>query len=290
MRMFTAVVNCARTPPMLLPVEPLPWWLSRSITRTSRQPASVKCHATEDPTIPPPMITTSAVSMSRAILAEIQIPHSCPQKVAVQCQHGAPWRCAMSLPRKYALVTGSSRGMGWGIALNLAEQRAQIALQHSHAAYLNVPSWFASRNPGAHHLQEETGIGGIGKQGGCVRTREHQHSRPGTYDLQIVQQAALVVGQKCPTDYGNVEFVRSSREDCLVPIVGDAHSKPGMREYAVSRSQDVGIGTDGEHSGLARHPALLGGAGATFPALTSKQMTCPILMQSGARGTCQVAS
>src|SRR5581483_7151578 len=181
-------------------------------------------------------------------------PASCSQKVPVQGWHGAPWRCAMSLAGKYAMVTGSSRGIGRGIALKLAEQGAPIALQHSHAAYLN--RWFASRNPGAHHLQEETGIGGIGKQGGCVRTREHQHSRPGTYDLQIMQQAALVVGQECPTDYGNVEFVRSSREDCLVPIVGDAHSKPGMREYAVSRSQNVGIGTDGEHSGLARHPAL----------------------------------
>ncbi len=40
-RIFTGVANCARTPPMLFPVEPLPWWLSRSSTTTLRQPALV---------------------------------------------------------------------------------------------------------------------------------------------------------------------------------------------------------------------------------------------------------
>src|SRR6185369_17104859 len=48
---------------MLLPVEPFPCWLSRSRTNTFVQPASHKCQAMLDPTIPPPMMTTSAVSM-----------------------------------------------------------------------------------------------------------------------------------------------------------------------------------------------------------------------------------
>src|ERR1700730_6261044 len=60
--MFTGVENCARTPPMLLPVEPLPCADSRSRTRTPRQPADVRWYAMLDPTIPPPMMTTSAVS------------------------------------------------------------------------------------------------------------------------------------------------------------------------------------------------------------------------------------
>ncbi len=34
MRMLTSVANCARTPPMLLPVDPRPWRVSRSITST----------------------------------------------------------------------------------------------------------------------------------------------------------------------------------------------------------------------------------------------------------------
>src|SRR5438270_12128377 len=61
--MFTGVENCARTPPMLLPVEPFPCELSRSMTSTLLQPACVRCHAMLEPTMPPPMITTSAVCM-----------------------------------------------------------------------------------------------------------------------------------------------------------------------------------------------------------------------------------
>ena len=57
------VANCARTPPMLLPVEPLPCELSRSMTSTFLQPASVRCQAMLAPTMPPPMMTTSAVCM-----------------------------------------------------------------------------------------------------------------------------------------------------------------------------------------------------------------------------------
>src|SRR5262249_19792145 len=61
--MFTGVENWARTPPMLLPVDPLPCELSRSITSTFLQPACVRCQAMLEPTIPPPMMTTSAVCM-----------------------------------------------------------------------------------------------------------------------------------------------------------------------------------------------------------------------------------
>src|SRR5215472_7244105 len=61
--MFTGVENCARTPPMLFPVEPLPWELSRSTTRTLPQPAVVRCQAILEPTIPPPTMTTSALCM-----------------------------------------------------------------------------------------------------------------------------------------------------------------------------------------------------------------------------------
>src|SRR5882724_1532271 len=65
--MFTGVENCARTPPMLLPVEPFPCELSRSITSTFLQPASVRCQAMLEPTMPPPIITTSAVCMLPAL-------------------------------------------------------------------------------------------------------------------------------------------------------------------------------------------------------------------------------
>src|SRR5215469_12207770 len=61
--MFTGVENCARTPPMLFPVEPLPWELSRSMTRTLPQPDVVRCQAILEPTIPPPTMTTSALCM-----------------------------------------------------------------------------------------------------------------------------------------------------------------------------------------------------------------------------------
>src|SRR5215831_7947415 len=61
--MFTGVENCARTPPMLLPVDPLPCELSRSMTSTFLQPACVRCQAMLEPTMPPPMMTTSAVCM-----------------------------------------------------------------------------------------------------------------------------------------------------------------------------------------------------------------------------------
>src|SRR5580765_1499115 len=61
--MFTGVENWARTPPMLLPVEPLPCELSRSMTSTLLQPACVRCQAMLEPTMPPPMMTTSAVCM-----------------------------------------------------------------------------------------------------------------------------------------------------------------------------------------------------------------------------------
>ncbi len=61
--MLGAVANCARTPPMLLPVEPLPWCDSRSTMSTLWQPSSVRCQAMLEPTIPPPIITTSAVCM-----------------------------------------------------------------------------------------------------------------------------------------------------------------------------------------------------------------------------------
>src|ERR1035437_527690 len=60
MRMLMGVANCARTPPMLFPVDPLPWWVSRSIPSTSRHPASVRWYAMLEPTIPPPMMITSA--------------------------------------------------------------------------------------------------------------------------------------------------------------------------------------------------------------------------------------
>src|SRR5208337_2355419 len=62
--MLTGVENCARTPPMLLPVDPLPSAVSRSITRTFLQPAATRWYAMLEPTIPPPMRTTSAVCMS----------------------------------------------------------------------------------------------------------------------------------------------------------------------------------------------------------------------------------
>src|SRR5580658_5843608 len=62
--MLGLVANCARTPPMLLPVDPLPWCDSRSRMSTLRKPASVRCHAMLAPTIPPPTITTSAVCIS----------------------------------------------------------------------------------------------------------------------------------------------------------------------------------------------------------------------------------
>jgi hypothetical protein len=38
-----------------LPVDPRPCWLSRSITNTLRHPACVRCQATLDPTMPPPI-------------------------------------------------------------------------------------------------------------------------------------------------------------------------------------------------------------------------------------------
>src|SRR5450759_4300435 len=60
MRMWMGVANCARTPPMLFPVEPLPWWVTRSTTSTSRHPASARWYAMLEPTIPPPMMITSA--------------------------------------------------------------------------------------------------------------------------------------------------------------------------------------------------------------------------------------
>src|SRR5258708_301946 len=69
--MLTGVANCARTPPILLPVDPLPWELSRSSSKTFLQPAVVRCHAILEPTIPPPMITTSAVCMVRQLLLQI---------------------------------------------------------------------------------------------------------------------------------------------------------------------------------------------------------------------------
>src|SRR5258708_6132310 len=69
--MLTGVENCARTPPILLPVDPLPWELSRSSSKTFLQPAVVRCHAILEPTIPPPMITTSAVCMVRQLLLQI---------------------------------------------------------------------------------------------------------------------------------------------------------------------------------------------------------------------------
>src|SRR4051794_3044156 len=65
--MFTGVENCARTPPILLPVEPFPCEVSRSITSTFLHPACVRCHAMLEPTMPPPMITTSAVCMLLAL-------------------------------------------------------------------------------------------------------------------------------------------------------------------------------------------------------------------------------
>src|ERR1700731_3290706 len=65
--MYTGVENCARTPPILLPVDPFPCELSRSITSTLLQPACVRCHAMLEPTMPPPMMTTSAVCMLLAL-------------------------------------------------------------------------------------------------------------------------------------------------------------------------------------------------------------------------------
>src|ERR1051326_2699748 len=61
--MFTVVENCARTPPMLLPVEPFPCELSRSITSTFLQPPCVRYQAMLEPTMPPPIMTTSALCM-----------------------------------------------------------------------------------------------------------------------------------------------------------------------------------------------------------------------------------
>src|SRR5579859_112795 len=75
--MLTGVANWARTPPMLLPVEPLPCELSRSMTRTFLQPASVKCQAMLEPTMPPPMITTSAVCMSQCYTQRNLAPLLC---------------------------------------------------------------------------------------------------------------------------------------------------------------------------------------------------------------------
>src|SRR5215813_12002077 len=72
--MLTGVENCARTPPMLLPVEPLPCALSRSMTRTLFDPAAVKCQAILEPTIPPPAMTTSAVLRLIATWKETQGP------------------------------------------------------------------------------------------------------------------------------------------------------------------------------------------------------------------------
>src|SRR5438270_88864 len=65
--MFTGVENCARTPPILLPVDPFPCELSRSITSTFLHPACVRCQAMLEPTIPPPIMTTSAVCMLLAL-------------------------------------------------------------------------------------------------------------------------------------------------------------------------------------------------------------------------------
>ena len=47
---------------MLLPVDPFPVCCSRSSTITFVQPCSARCQAIDDPTMPAPMITTSAVS------------------------------------------------------------------------------------------------------------------------------------------------------------------------------------------------------------------------------------
>src|SRR5664279_2001391 len=66
--MLTGVENWARTPPMLLPVDPLPCAVSRSITSTFVQPSATRWQAMLDPTIPPPIRTTSAVYMRVAIV------------------------------------------------------------------------------------------------------------------------------------------------------------------------------------------------------------------------------
>src|SRR5215510_13628557 len=58
--MLIGVENWARTPPMLFPVDPLPWCVSRSSTTMLRMPASVRWYAMLEPTIPPPMMITSA--------------------------------------------------------------------------------------------------------------------------------------------------------------------------------------------------------------------------------------
>ena len=61
-RMLTSLVNCRRKPPAQAPVEPRPTASSRSRTSTAPAPAAARWNATEHPTIPAPITTTSAVA------------------------------------------------------------------------------------------------------------------------------------------------------------------------------------------------------------------------------------
>src|SRR5262245_35052370 len=82
MRMFGSVSNCARTPPMLLPVAPRPCSVSRASMSTPPQPARARCQAMLAPTIPAPAITTFAVFMPAPFYTRLG------GAAVVQC---APW-------------------------------------------------------------------------------------------------------------------------------------------------------------------------------------------------------
>jgi 2-deoxy-D-gluconate 3-dehydrogenase len=91
-----------------------------------------------------------------------------------------------SLKGKTALVTGSSRGLGAGIALAFAEAGAQVALHGSHA----VPDAIIAQvdSTGAKHIQL---IGDISQTSVCALLVEQVIQHFGTIDI-LVNNAGII--------------------------------------------------------------------------------------------------
>src|SRR5581483_3497928 len=159
-RTLSSSPNCIRKPPADFDVDPEPS-VSRSSSTTSVMPSSARCHATEEPSAPPPTMTTSARS-TRALCRRVD-----------RRQRRRPRADRRNLAAPSVELPVAERVLGLHHLVDL--RRALVDDRRARVAEVPLDAVLRGVAVRAEHLDRE--VRGLERRLGCVPLRERGLAR-----------------------------------------------------------------------------------------------------------------